>query len=416
MINSSIEWVGETPRNWSVRTLYQLASQVKNKNSDLQEQNLLSLSYGKIKRKDINTSDGLLPASFDGYNIIQAGDIVLRLTDLQNDKTSLRVGLATERGIITSAYVTLRPTDIRQSKYLYYLLHTFDIKKGFYGMGAGVRQGLNYNEVRELRVLTPPQAEMDAIAKYLDEECAKTDALIAETKASIKEYKLWKASTVSHASTKGMSSTVTLRDSGIDWIGMMPSHWEIMKAKWLFNKESRPVSEDAETITCFRNGTVTLRKNVRLQGFTESLKEIGYQGVMVGDLVIHTMDAFAGSIGVSDSNGKCTPVYSVCTAKNCTTNNYYYQYAMHEMARSGYIQSLYRGIRERSTSFTFEVFGNQMLPVPPLHEQEEIAAFLDNKAIQVDRLITDKEQLINELESYKQSLIYEVVTGKRKVG
>ena len=119
MKNSGIEWIGAVPSHWNIRTLYQLVSQVKNKNSDLAEQNLLSLSYGKIKRKDINSTDGLLPASFDGYNIIEAGDIVLRLTDLQNDKTSLRVGLTTERGIITSAYTTLHPFNINQSKYLY---------------------------------------------------------------------------------------------------------------------------------------------------------------------------------------------------------------------------------------------------------------------------------------------------------
>ena len=155
--DSGIEWIGSVPSHWRVHTLYQLVTQVKEKNSNLQEKNLLSLSYGKIKRKDIDSPDGLLPASFDGYNIIEDGDIVLRLTDLQNDHTSLRVGLATERGIITSAYTTLRPIDTSNSKYLYYLLHAFDLKKGFYGMGSGVRQGLNYAEVKELRVVLPSQ-------------------------------------------------------------------------------------------------------------------------------------------------------------------------------------------------------------------------------------------------------------------
>ena len=155
--DSGIEWIGSVPSRWRVHTLYQLVTQVKEKNSNLQEKNLLSLSYGKIKRKDIDSPDGLLPASFDGYNIIEDGDIVLRLTDLQNDHASLRVGLATERGIITSAYTTLRPIDTSNSKYLFYLLHAFDLKKGFYGMGSGVRQGLNYAEVKELRVVLPDQ-------------------------------------------------------------------------------------------------------------------------------------------------------------------------------------------------------------------------------------------------------------------
>lgn len=140
MKDSGIKWIGSVPSHWHLHTLYQLVTQVKNKNSNLREKNLLSLSYGKIKRKDINTNDGLLPASFDGYNIIEASDIVLRLTDLQNDHTSLRVGQATERGIITSAYTTLRPINPAHSRYLYYLLHAFDLKKGFYGMGSGVRQ------------------------------------------------------------------------------------------------------------------------------------------------------------------------------------------------------------------------------------------------------------------------------------
>ena len=191
MKDSGIKWIGSVPSHWHLHTLYQLVRQVKNKNKDLQEQNLLSLSYGKIKRKDINTNDGLLPASFDGYNIIEAGDIVLRLTDLQNDHTSLRVGQATERGIITSAYTTLRAINPAHSRYLYYLIHAFDLKKGFYGMGSGVRQGLNYDEVKELRVVLPSQTEQDVIVEYLDQECANIDAIIAETKDTIDEYLSW---------------------------------------------------------------------------------------------------------------------------------------------------------------------------------------------------------------------------------
>ena len=122
MKESGIEWIGDIPASWKTNTVFQLFTQVKNKNSDLQEQNLLSLSYGKIKRRSIDTTDGLLPESFDGYNIIEKNDIVLRLTDLQNDHKSLRVGLATERGIVTSAYLTIRNRSESLAKYLYILL------------------------------------------------------------------------------------------------------------------------------------------------------------------------------------------------------------------------------------------------------------------------------------------------------
>lgn len=188
-IDSREAWLGQVPLDWTMVLISQLVTPVKNKNIDLKEQNLLSLSYGKIKRKSIDSSGGLLPESFDGYNIIETNDIVLRLTDLQNDHTSLRVGLATERGIITSAYTTLRPKNPKSAKFLYYLIHSFDIRKGFYGMGSGVRQGLNYDEVKKLKLPIPSVGEQEAIADYLDSEIVRIDSIISEAKASIEEYK-----------------------------------------------------------------------------------------------------------------------------------------------------------------------------------------------------------------------------------
>ena len=146
MKDSGIEWVGNIPVHWDVRPLYYYFAERKKKNYLGQEQNLLSLSYGKVIRKDINTSEGLLPDSFNGYNIIEPGDIVLRLTDLQNDKRSLRTGLVKEHGIITSAYVTLKAAKEVVPEYFHYLLHAYDVMKVLYNMGNGVRQGLNYKE------------------------------------------------------------------------------------------------------------------------------------------------------------------------------------------------------------------------------------------------------------------------------
>ena len=194
--DSGIKWIGKMPIMWRTHTLYQLVTQVKNKNSDMQENNLLSLSYGKIKRRDINALGGLLPDSFNGYNIIEKDDIVLRLTDLQNDHTSLRVGLSTEKGIITSAYTVLRVIKKENAAYLYYLLHAFDIKKGFYGMGSGVRQGLNYDEVKELRVILPSEPEQKKIVEYVDDKFAKIDALVDEKETIISELKDYKNSLI----------------------------------------------------------------------------------------------------------------------------------------------------------------------------------------------------------------------------
>lgn len=196
MQDSNIEWIGEIPTDWNVRKIFQLFNQVKNKNIGMTENNLLSLSYGKIKKKNIETSFGLLPESFETYNIIEKDDIVLRLTDLQNDHRSLRVGLCKERGIITSAYVTIRLKDKQYAPYLYYLLHTFDIKKGFYGMGDGVRQGLNWDELKHLSLVLPLFDEQKEIADYLDEKCAEIDTLIEKKQQFLAEMANYRKSLI----------------------------------------------------------------------------------------------------------------------------------------------------------------------------------------------------------------------------
>lgn len=225
MKDSGIAWIGAMPRAWKMNTIAQIFLQVKCKNTGLQEKNLLSLSYGKVKRKSIDTVEGLLPESFDGYNIIEKDDIVLRLTDLQNDHTSLRVGLAEERGIITSAYLTIRNRSNFCPKCLYYYLHSFDIAKGFYGMGAGVRQGLNWDGVKWLKILAPSVPEQERIAAFLDAECAEIDAVLEKTRASIEEYKKLKQAVITQAVTKGIRGDMPMKDSGIEWIGDIPAEW-----------------------------------------------------------------------------------------------------------------------------------------------------------------------------------------------
>lgn len=196
MKDSGIEWIGQIPEDWKINTVFQMFTQVKNKNEGLIEQNLLSLSYGKLKRKSIDTVGGLLPENFDGYNIIEKDDIVLRLTDLQNDHKSLRVGLANERGIITSAYVTIRNRTSNVPQYLYYYLHSFDIAKGFYGMGAGVRQGLNWDGLKWLKITIPSKDEQQEVIAYLDEKCSKIDKLITKKEQLIEELETFKKSLI----------------------------------------------------------------------------------------------------------------------------------------------------------------------------------------------------------------------------
>ena len=196
MKDSGVEWVGQIPAHWNVHPVYFYFGERKNKNRLGLEDNLLSLSYGRVVRKDINTSDGLLPESFNTYNIVEPGDVIIRPTDLQNDKRSLRTGLVKEHGIITSAYIALQPLVKSDSRYFHFLLHSFDVMKVFYNMGNGVRQGLHFSEFSHLMVFEPSYEEQVAMADYLDSKVEEIDSIIEQKKVQITTLDSYKKSLI----------------------------------------------------------------------------------------------------------------------------------------------------------------------------------------------------------------------------
>jgi restriction endonuclease S subunits-like protein len=185
MRDSGIEWIAESPAAWKTTTISIVTDENKAKNTDLSEKNLLSLSYGRIIRKDIDLAFGLLPASFDSYQIVEPGYIVLRMTDLQNDKRSLRSALSDERGIITSAYIGLKVRGPISSGYFAWLLRFYDLAKVFYSLGGGVRQSANYKEIGKIPILVPPIAEQQKIADFLEEKSAQIDLTIVHINRQI---------------------------------------------------------------------------------------------------------------------------------------------------------------------------------------------------------------------------------------
>lgn len=201
MKDSGIPWIGMIPEHWETRTLSQMARVHFISNKNVHHQNLLSLSYGKIVCKDINTTEGLLPASFDNYQIVEDGNIVLRLTDLQNDHKSLRVGLSTQEGIITSAYLAIEAFTGILPKYLYFLLHSIDVKKVFYSMGNGLRQSLNWTELRKLKCIVPPILEQQAIVDYIEAKLSKIDSCMADLQTEIDYLKEFKQRLISDVVT-----------------------------------------------------------------------------------------------------------------------------------------------------------------------------------------------------------------------
>lgn len=268
--------------------------------------------------------------------------------------------------------------------------------------------------VKDIDIPFPSLTEQESIASFLDEKTAKIDEYIDKKNKEIETLKEWKKALIAHVVTKGLNTNAKMKDSGVSWIGEIPEHWDLRRAKYMFKKHKRPVRDTDEVITCFRDGEVTLRKNRRTTGFTESLTEVGYQGIRKGDLVIHQMDAFAGAIGISDSDGKGTSVYHCCTpVGNAYTR--FYLYVIRQMAYSGFIQSLYRGIRERSSDFNFQVFGNQFLYIPPIEEQQEIVEYIDAATTKADKMIVELTNHVESMKEYKQRLIADVVTGKINV-
>lgn len=421
--DSGIEWIGAVPSDWSIYTLGQLAIQVKNKNLQLQENNLLSLSYGKIKRKNIETKEGLLPASFDNYNIIDAGDIVLRLTDLQNDHTSLRVGLATEKGIITSAYVTLRPKNLALPAFMYYVLHAFDIRKGFYGMGAGVRQGLKFEEVRQIKLCVPSPDVQQDIVDYLNQKCALIESFIIDAKTSIEEYKAWKSSIIYEAVTKGLNPNVEMKESGVEYLGKIVSSWDITRLKFLlstplqYGANEAGLTYDKQLPRYIRITDISLDGQLKAEGMQSISEEVAQKYLLDdGDILLARSGATAGkSFYYKSEYGRSAFAGYLIRAK-INSDKALPKYIYYTTLGAGY--DMWRSstlIQSTIQNISAARYNEYIIALPSIPEQRKIVSFLDKMCSSIDDLIAEKNALIAELESYKKSLIFEAVTGKRKV-
>ncbi len=418
MKDSGISWVGEIPKEWTIMPLYCFYSERKNKNIFGAENNLLSLSYGKVIRKDINTSEGLLPSNYNGYNIVEAGDIIIRPTDLQNDKRSLRTGLSKERGIITSAYIALKPKNGINSRFYHYLLHTYDILKVFYNMGNGVRQGLNYDEFAKLIVYSPSDTEQQRIAEFLDRACGKIDGLKADIQVQIDTLEQYKRSVITEAVTHGLNPSAPMKDSKV-WYGQISSEWKELKGKYVFKQRN-----DRGNNVCLQLLSPTQKYGVIPQDKYEELTgmnavKLNYstnyallKTIHKGDYCI-SLRSFQGGFEYSEYEGVVSPAYQVFYPI-ITIADGYYKYLFKEKGFIDVMNSYTMSLRD-GKNIAFDDFGDTFIPVPPLDEQQEIADYLDNKCAEIEQIIADKKLQIETLDGYKKSLIYEYVTGKKEV-
>ena len=422
MKESGIDWIGQIPEEWEVAKVNHIFEEHKQKNRGNKEKNLLSLSYGRIIRKSIDSSFGLLPESFDTYNIIQRGDIVLRLTDLQNDKRSLRVGLARENGIITSAYLILRLKNLESNdSYMYYLLHTYDICKVFYNFGGGVRQGGTWSDIYKMELLIPPCNEQQKIADYLDKKTAQLDKAKRLLEKQIQKLKDYRASLIYETVTKGLDKTVPMKDSGIDWIGQVPEGWGVIKFKYLGDVK-QGLTYSPSDIVDKDEGILVLRSGNIQNGILDFTNNVYVKTKVAESIVLRKNDilitarngspVLIGKNAIIDTDIKAT--FGAFMMVFRANQSLFAKFAFYLMNVSF---NFYRTFFTTSTvnQLTAAIFNGIEVPLPSIYEQKKITDFLDEKTVQIDKLIQIKSQQINNINKQRQTLIYDYVTGKRRV-
>ncbi len=411
MKDSGIKWIGNIPTLWEVmanRYLFEITKKIVTNPNNYQ---LLSLTTKGVKEKDPEDTKGKVPDNYNGYQIVEKNDLVMCLFDL--DCSAVFSGLSKYKGMISPAYKILKTNKkIADEKYFDYWFQYVSSERFYMQYSKSLRYTVNSDEFELLKSIVPPLAEQKKIAEYLDKKCAEINSIVNDIQKQIEVLEQYKRSTITEAVTQGLNPNAEMKDSQIRYIGNIPSHWGTKKGKFIFNYIQKSPREDDGVITCFRDGEVTLRSKRREDGFTISEKEIGYQGIDIGDLVVHGMDGFAGAIGISDSRGKASPVLNVLETEQ---NKRYYMYLLRTMAFRGVFESLSTGIRVRTCDTNWGKLREIFYILPSHTEQTEIADYLDKKCAEIEAIISDKKAQLDVIEKYKRSLIYEYVTGKKEV-
>lgn len=409
MKDSGIEWIGEIPETWKVAKIKYNLKRNDIKNHPNEEVLSVYRDYGVVPKSSRNDNHNVTSKDTTNYKYVTKGNLVIN--KMKAWQGSLAVSNYT--GIVSPAYYVYKFTNYNLNKYYFHYLIRTCYKDEFMRLSTGIRDGqwdLQAYDFENTSITIPPKLEQQ-IADFLDHKTAEIDGLIDKINTEIDTLKQYQSSVITRTVTKGLDPSVPMKDSGIEWIGEIPETWRVVRGKNILRLLNRKVQPNDEIITAFRDGQVTLRKNRRTDGFTISTKEIGYQGVRTNDLIVHAMDGFAGAIGISDSNGKASPVLNVLESNQ---NKKYVMYYLRVCALLGVFQALAKGIRIRTADTRWDTLRNLKYILPPKTEQQQIADYLDKKVSQIQIVIKSKQQ-INQLTEYKNSLIFEYVTGKKQV-
>ncbi len=419
--DSGVEWLGEVPEHWRVMPFFTQAQERKEPNKGMLENNLLSLSYGSIVPKDINTDEGLLPESFESYQIVHPDDIVFRLTDLQNDKRSLRSAICKELGIITSAYLVVRTQGL-DSNYLNYLMRSYDVMKVFYSMGGGMRQSIKFDNIKRLPLVVPITLEQFAITSFLDQETSRIDTLISEKERLISLLQEYRQALISHAVTKGLDPKVKMKDSGVEWLGEVPEHWEVKRLKHiadvrLSNVDKHTVEGQKVVRLCnyldvYNNRHIT--SMIDFMSATASDEQIERLSLQKDDVIITKDSEDPSDIGIpalveEDIFGLVCGYHLAILRPTVADGKF-----LHYLLQSIFVRSTFEVEATGMTRYALGKYSieNLTFALPHQSEQKSIASFLHQETSRIDDLISGAKSFIELLKEYQSALITTAVTGK----
>lgn len=421
--DSGVQWLGEIPSHWDMQRWRFLLTENKVKNTDCKVKVQLQFKYGDIVRKANQDEDAGVLETISKYTVVAPDDIMINGLNLNYDFISQRVAQVRENGVITSAYVSLRPTSLACSRYYTYFLKSMDFKKMFHGMGTGIRLTLSYNELKNQFIPFPSIAEQQAIADYLDTATAKIDEAIAQQQKMIDLLNERKQIIINNAVTKGLNPSAPMKDSGVDWIGEIPEHWKVMKLKHVTSKIGSGSTPRGGAEVYQDSGIMFLRsQNVYNDGLKlDDVAHIvdGVHQKMKGTQVKYNdilYNITGGSIGRCccydrEDEANVNQHVSIVRPKGIIAKYLMYN-LQSDNAQRQLRETLKGGNREGLAAVTFKEF---LILTCPKEEQNQIVSHIERMFVNIDRAISNATKQISLLQERKQIIINDVVTGKVKV-
>ena len=416
--DSLIPYVGLIPSHWKTVQNKRVMHKEKRICTSYAGQDIISLTMNGVVIRDLGAG-GKMPTTFDGYQFVYPGELLMCLFDI--DVTPRCVGKVYNEGLTSPAYSSFVLHDNADLGFYYYYYLMLDHTKELLHLAKNLRHSLTEEQLGQIKVPLPPLSEQRAIAEFLDAKIAHIDSVIAEAKASIEEYKAWKASIIYEAVTKGLDPDVEMKDSGVEWIGYMPTKWSRTKLSNCFNivgSGTTPTSDDDSyyigNINWLQSGDINggIVKATKKQVSEEAYDKFSALKVYKAPFMAIAM------YGASIANTSIVQV-DACTNQACCVFS-----APNEFIVLEYVFYAVLGAKEElllsarggtQPNINQDILKKLMIPIPSKPEQEYIVCSLNFKCGTINELIAEKESLISDLETYKKSLIFEVVTGKRKV-